>query len=90
MLDQAKHAPHIQTFMVGREPLQVGPGQSKQRQGGTGPVLLEVHEGSCQLNQALVKRAGWMAPLRQPQLLEDFVGLEEALLVEALEVAQVL
>ena len=65
-------------------------GQLEESQGRTGPVVLEVDKRARQLDQALVKCAIRTGPLRQPQFFQHFVGFEEALPVEALEVTQIM
>src|SRR5580704_14780767 len=52
--DEIQHGGNVQRVMEGGIFLQVGPGESKERHGGTGPVFLDMHECTRELDEALV------------------------------------
>lgn len=63
---------------------------AEQRAGRGAALLLDMHEGAGQLDQAFVKVIIRSTSLRQPEILQHFVRFEELLPVETFKKTQVM
>ena len=73
--DQRPDFLKIQLVVDARVPRQIRIGQPEERDGRAEPVLLEVNEGACQLDQAFVEgRVGTLA-LAQPERFQHLMRL---------------
>lgn len=84
--DQDAYAADVQLMMDGRKRFQVGLGELEQGGGGAEPVLLQVHKGPGELDQALVKISIGTFAVRQPKIFQNIVRLIELLFVEEHEI----
>ena len=89
IINQGQHGPDIEILMSPWVFCQIGLGESEERRCRPWPVLLPMDKRAGQLDQPFVECAIGSLPLGQPKGFQRFVGLEEALPVEALEEAQV-
>ena len=69
---------------------QIGSSQFKKGSGRRQPILLKMNERACQLDQPLIEEIIGLAPLFQPQLLEDVMGFIKSLVIEIFKIAQVM
>ena len=88
--DQREHGSEVEPGMGGGIAPEIGVREVEQRDRWTQPLLLQMHERAGELDQALVEGVvGTALALREPELLEHVMGLEEQLLVEAGEIPEV-
>ena len=95
MLDQFQYQGHIQPFMERCVTAEVDLGELEQRRRGPKTralrrVLLQMHKGSCKLDQTLEERVVRPAPFRQPKFLKNIMSFVEQPAIETLEVTQVM
>ncbi len=81
---------NIQMFVKGGIFLEIGPGEFEQGGRGSQAVFLEVDECAGKLDEALIKCVFGAMPVREPELLEDFVGFKVKTAVEAFKKAEVM
>ena len=88
--NEPKNTVSIQSLVHRRVFKQIILGEPEESGGGAKAVFLEMHKGSSQLNQPLVKGIVGALTLRQPEFLKHIVGLEEKLPVETLEIPKIM
>lgn len=86
---QGENREHIEAVMNSRIPRQISGGEHQQRLSRLHAILLKMHEGPGQLNQALEEIPIRPAPILQPQILEHLVRFEEFTSIEADEIAPI-
>ena len=88
--DELQHGGNVQMFAGGGIFPEVGLGEFEQ--GGRGPqaVFLEVDECASKLDETLIECVLGAMTMREPELLQNFVGLKVKATVEAFKKAKIM
>ncbi len=88
--DELQYGGNVQMFEDGGIFLKVRLSEFEQGGGGTQAVFLQMDERARKLDEPLIKRMFGAMTVREPELLEDFVCLEEKTAIEAFKKAEVM
>ena len=90
IVDEVQHGGEIEPLVSVRKPSEICVSQFEKRGSRPQPPLLQMDEGTSQLDEAFVKQAIRIVPLRKPQVLQHIMSLVEELPVKTIEIPEVM
>jgi hypothetical protein len=90
MFDQRQNIGHGQVLMLTGVLPEVCAGQFEQGRSGSKPVLLQMNERACQLDQPFVKSAVGPVPVFEPKLFQNIVRLVILALIKTIKITLVI